>query len=145
LIRLSGFIRLNPDESLQLPSALSQSIGTRVSGQDCKTDFCFSQVFSPGPEDRMGVRARRRQKRLAGKLKLIRESLGLTQKEILKALKIDWLHQSNISSYELGATEPPLHVIEKYAAAANVCMDVLISDKYELPDTLPAQTLYHPH
>jgi len=93
----------------------------------------------------MGVRARKRQKRLAGKLKAIRESLGLTQKELLKSIKIDWLHQSNISSYELGATEPPLYVIEKYAEAANVCMDVLISDKHSLPDELPAKTFYHPH
>jgi len=93
----------------------------------------------------MGVRARKRQKRLAGKLKTIRESLGLTQTELLKSFKIDWLHQSNISSYELGATEPPLYVIEKYAEAVNVCMDVLISDKHSLPDELPAKTFYHPH
>ncbi|HEU0184138.1 MAG TPA: helix-turn-helix transcriptional regulator [Blastocatellia bacterium] len=93
----------------------------------------------------MGVRARKRQKKLAGKLKTIRESLGLTQKDLLNSFKIDWLHQSNISSYELGATEPPLSVIEKYAEVANVCMDVLISDKHELPDKLPAKKLYHPH
>ncbi len=93
----------------------------------------------------MGVRARKRQKKLAGKLKMIRESLGLTQKELLNSFKIDWLHQSNISSYELGATEPPLSVIEKYAEVANVCMDVLISDKYELPEKLPVKKFYHPH
>lgn len=93
----------------------------------------------------MGVRARKRQKKLAEKLRRIRESLGLTQNELLKSLKIDWLHQSNVSSYELGATEPPLSVIEKYAGVANVCMDVLISDKHSLPDELPAKTFYHPH
>jgi hypothetical protein len=111
-----------------------------------KTEICFPQALFPSDqEDRMGVRARKRQKRLAEKLRRIRESLGLTQKELLKLFKIDWLHQSNNSSYELGATEPPLYVIEKYAEVANVCMDVLISDKHSLPEKLPVKTLYHPH
>jgi len=93
----------------------------------------------------LGARAKPKQKRLAGKLKTIRESLGLTQKEILKLFRIEGLNQSNVSAYELGRIEPPLKVIERYARIANVCMDVLISDEYELPDELPAKTFYHPH
>lgn len=93
----------------------------------------------------MGTRAKPKQKRLARKLKTIRESLGLTQKEILKLFRIEGLNQSNVSAYELGRIEPPLKVIERYAKIANVCMEVLISDEYELPDELPAKTFYHPH
>lgn len=93
----------------------------------------------------MGARAKPRQKKLAFKLKKIRESLGLTQKEILKLFKINGLNQSNVSAYELGRIEPPLMVIERYARIANICMDALISDEYELPDELPAKKFYQPH
>jgi transcriptional regulator with XRE-family HTH domain len=93
----------------------------------------------------LGTRAKPKQKKLAGKLKTIRESLGLTQKELLKLFKIEGLNQSNVSAYELGRIEPPLKVIENYARMANVCMDVLISDEHSLPDVIPSKKFYHPH
>jgi transcriptional regulator with XRE-family HTH domain len=93
----------------------------------------------------LGTRAKPKQKKLAGKLKTIRESLGLTQSEMLKLFTIEGLNQSNVSAYELGRIEPPLAVIERYAKIANVCLDVLISDEHSLPDKLPAKKLYHPH
>jgi transcriptional regulator with XRE-family HTH domain len=93
----------------------------------------------------LGTRAKLKQRKLAGKLKTIRESLGMTQKELLEIFRIEGLNQSNVSAYELGRIEPPLAVIERYAKIANVCMDVLISDEHTLPDVIPSKKLYHPH
>jgi transcriptional regulator with XRE-family HTH domain len=107
--------------------------------------FNFCQPNSEGGTLELGARAKIRQKKLAGKLKRIRESLGLTQNEILELFTVEGLNQSNVSAYELGRIEPPLAVIERYAKIANVCMDVLISDEYSLPDQLPSKKLYHPH
>jgi transcriptional regulator with XRE-family HTH domain len=93
----------------------------------------------------MGVRARRTQKKMAGKLKRIRIALGLSQGELIKKLKLRELRNSNISMYEAGKREPPLYVLLKYAEAANVCLDVIVSDKHKLPDDLPSKKSHHPH
>jgi transcriptional regulator with XRE-family HTH domain len=58
------------------------------------------------------------------------EYLGLTED----------LYRNNISSYERGEREPPLHALLKYAQAAGVWVDVLIDDELDLPDTLPSPT-----
>ena len=51
-------------------------------------------------------------KRLAEKLRLIRENLSLSQSEILEKLGFgEQLFRSNISQYELGRREPSLLVI----------------------------------
>jgi transcriptional regulator with XRE-family HTH domain len=92
----------------------------------------------------MGVRGRRTQKRLAGKLKQIRISLGLSQGEFIKELGLEELRNSNISMYESGKREPPLYVLLKYAEAANVCLDVIVNDKHDLPGKLPCKKTYRP-
>jgi transcriptional regulator with XRE-family HTH domain len=93
----------------------------------------------------MGVRARRTQKKMAGKLKHIRSALGLSQGELIKMLGLRELRNSNISMYEAGKREPPLYVLLKYAEAANVCLDIIVSDKHKLPGDLPSKKTYHPH
>lgn len=93
----------------------------------------------------MGVRARRTQKKMAGKLKLIRIALGLSQGELIKKLRLSELGNSNISMYEAGKREPPLYVLLKYAEAANICLDVIVNDKHKLPDELPSKKTFHPH
>jgi transcriptional regulator with XRE-family HTH domain len=94
---------------------------------------------------RVGVRARRKQKKLPGKLRAIRKALDLTQPAVPEAFGIDWLRQSNVSDYEQGRREPPLSVLLLYAEAANVCLEVLVSDEFDLPKEIPAKKFYHPH
>jgi transcriptional regulator with XRE-family HTH domain len=49
------------------------------------------------------------------------------------------MFRSNISAYEQGRRDPPLHVLLAYARAANVYVDALIDDELNLPDDLPAK------
>jgi len=92
----------------------------------------------------MGVRGRRQQKNLAQKLKRIRMSLELSQGELIKRFDLEGLSNSNISMFESGQREPALYVLIAYANAANVCLDILIRDEYDLPDSLPCKKRYHP-
>lgn len=88
----------------------------------------------------MGARARHKPKRLADKLRRIRESLGLSQNEMIRRMDAEELMaQNTISEYELGKREPPLIVLLKYAEAAGVCLDVLANDKLDLPNKLPSK------
>lgn len=78
--------------------------------------------------------------RLAEKLLQIRNSLGLSQSEMLRRLGFeDVIDYKRISEYELGKNEPPLAVLLRYAEVAGVCTDALIDDKLDLPAKLPAK------
>ncbi len=73
-------------------------------------------------------------KRLPEKLKQIRQSLNLSQNELLKMLGIaDEYNRSVISGYELGTKEPPLPILLKYARIIGISTDVLIDDELDLP------------
>ena len=86
----------------------------------------------------MGSAARPRPERLAEKLLQIRQSLGLSQNEMLVALGLEEkVFRSAVSGYELGTREPPLPVLLKYARLAGVSTDMLIDDKMDLPTRLP--------
>ena len=88
----------------------------------------------------MGRRARHRPKRLAAKLRQIREAFDLSQNGMIRRMGAEELMaQNTISEYELGKREPPLLVLLKYAEVAGVCLDVLANDKLNLPDKLPAK------
>lgn len=88
----------------------------------------------------MGKKARPKPKRLAEKLARIRESLGLSQSEMLRRLEAeDQIDYTAISKYELGRNEPSLLILLQYARVANVSTDVLIDDKLNLPAKLPAK------
>lgn len=87
----------------------------------------------------MGGAARIRPECLAEKLKQIRLALGLSQSELLRRLGYEGaISYHRISNYELGTGEPPLPVLLAYANLAGVSTDVLIDDKRDLPDKLPA-------
>lgn len=87
----------------------------------------------------MGRTARPKPYRLGEKLLKIRNSLGLSQDQMLERLGLaKWLYRSAVSGYELGTREPPLPVLLKYAEIAGVWVDVLINDELELPKKLPA-------
>jgi transcriptional regulator with XRE-family HTH domain len=85
----------------------------------------------------MGRKARLRPERLPEKLRQVRNELSLSQTEMLNRLGFD-IHYSRISEYELGKNEPPLPILLKYAEVAGVCVDVLINDRLDLPNKLPA-------
>jgi transcriptional regulator with XRE-family HTH domain len=87
----------------------------------------------------MGGMARRKPKRLAGKLLRIRLALGLSQSEMLKRLGFEGVvTYHRISNYELGTGEPPLEMLLQYARVAGVSTDVLIDDDLDLPAKLPS-------
>jgi transcriptional regulator with XRE-family HTH domain len=87
----------------------------------------------------MGTFARRRPKRLAEKLLVIRRAFGDSQNALLRRLGlIDELTQSDISAFERGAREPSLLILLKYARAAGIWLDVLVDDELNLPDRLPS-------
>jgi transcriptional regulator with XRE-family HTH domain len=88
----------------------------------------------------MGGAARIRPERLAGKLRQVREALGLSQTEMLRRLGFEGvIAYHRISNYELGTGEPPLPVLLAYARLAGVSTDVLIDDALDLPSRLPAR------
>jgi transcriptional regulator with XRE-family HTH domain len=90
----------------------------------------------------MGRNSRTRPKRLAEKLKQIREALELSQDGMLSRLDLDkteGLERSVISAFELDKREPSLDVLLAYARVANVYVEVLIDDEINLPDKLPAK------
>ena len=88
----------------------------------------------------MGKKARPKQERLAEKLLQIRNTLGLSQSEMLRRLEFEEeMVAARISEFELGKNEPPLKVLLRYARVANVWTDVLIDDELDLPDKLPSR------
>lgn len=83
--------------------------------------------------------SRPKPKRLAQKLRRIREALGLSQSEMLRRLGFENVHAyTRISSYEVGRNEPPAMVLLEYARAANVYVEALIDDELDLPAKLPS-------
>ena len=79
--------------------------------------------------------ARHRPKRLAEKLKQIREALGLSQREMAERLaeragvKIT---SKNISKYERDKSVPFIEVMLAYSRLANVLMNEIVDDDLEL-------------
>jgi len=88
----------------------------------------------------MGTNPRVRPRRLAEKLRYIRESLNLTQDELLRRLDIEGLAtQSKISEFESGRRDPSLLILLQYSRLAGVHMEDLVDDKADLPDKLPGR------
>lgn len=89
----------------------------------------------------MGKSARERPKRLAAKLLQIRETLGLSQNEMLAALGLtEKVSRSMVSGYEVGRREPSLLVLLRYSQLAGIHMEVLVDDELDLPERLPVST-----
>ena len=75
---------------------------------------------------------RRRPKRLTEKLLKIRQTLGLSQKEMAKRLGIHRSHH-HISQYERGKAVPFSEVLLAYARLADVTVDQIVDDDLDLP------------
>lgn len=85
--------------------------------------------------------ARRNPKRLAEKLLMIRISLGLSQRGLIRQMGLqEELSQAEISMFESGRRIPSLLVLHEYALLANLWMDALIVDEVDLPEKLPAKS-----
>jgi transcriptional regulator with XRE-family HTH domain len=75
---------------------------------------------------------------LASKLLRIRETLGLSQPEMLRRIgQEESGHRNFISDYERGVRVPSLLEVLAYARAAGVSMDTLVDDNLDLPKLLP--------
>ena len=78
--------------------------------------------------------ARPRPQRLASKLLQIRQSLGCSQRKLVKQMGVqDLIHYTNISKYELDKNEPPLGILLAYARLAEIPVEYLIDDRLDLP------------
>ena len=87
----------------------------------------------------MGSR-RPRPQRLAEKLLMIRQQLGISQGDMINRLGLDnEFERERISKFERDILEPPLYVLIAYAEIANVYVEVLIKDDLDLPETLPSR------
>ncbi|HEX8286830.1 MAG TPA: helix-turn-helix transcriptional regulator [Pyrinomonadaceae bacterium] len=81
----------------------------------------------------MGITRRPQSKYLPSKLLWIRETLHLTQAEIIQKLDYEWeLTQGMISNFETGKREAPVPLIVAYARLFGVSTDFLIDDKFDL-------------
>lgn len=88
-----------------------------------------------GTRKRPSIRKRPSPRRLPKKLALIRKRLGLSQGDMVTALKLGKRYNRvSISGYERGEREPPLPVLLAYARFAGVTMEVLVDDQMKLPD-----------
>lgn len=82
-------------------------------------------------------------KRLGAKLVSIRNSLGLSQNEMLRYLGIgEEYTREELSAYERGVRTPPLHIILRYSKVVHVWVNVLIDDDLDLPTKLPAERMH---
>ena len=79
----------------------------------------------------MGRTRRRRPKRLPHKLLKVRQSLGMSQTQMARALDLE-VHYSAVSNYELGTREPDLLTLLKYSELAGISTDILIDDRRKL-------------
>ncbi len=92
----------------------------------------------------MGRYVRPKPERLTEKLIKIRNALGLSQTGMLNQLGLgETYFRSSVSSYERGASEPPLQILLQYARLSGVCLDVIVDDNLDLPKELPS-TPSHP-
>ena len=83
----------------------------------------------------MGRAKRLRVKNLPEKLLKIRNTLNLSQNELIKEAGLEnVIYQSNVSGYESGEREPPLPIVLAYARLANISTDFLIDDELDLPE-----------
>lgn len=81
----------------------------------------------------MGKASLRKPARLAEKLLAIRNSLNLSQNELIRDLGFgDEITQSQISAFERGTRIPSLPVLLACARLAGISTDVLIDDELEI-------------
>lgn len=92
---------------------------------------------------------RKKPARLASKLLVIREQLGLSQGGLVRHLGLEnQIERDYISKFERGVLEPTLDVLLAYARAISPTgrgefLESIIDDKMDLPDKIPARLKIH--
>lgn len=84
----------------------------------------------------MGNR-RPRPKRLAEKLRQIRDAFDISQPYMPARLGLPDMHPGRISEYENDEREPTLMTLLAYADLAGVHLEDIVNDKVDLPEKLP--------
>jgi transcriptional regulator with XRE-family HTH domain len=79
----------------------------------------------------MYERQRPRPKRIAPKLKAIRQHLGVSQTGLMPLINFNGYY-GRISEYELGKRQPTILVLLAYARAAGVPLEQIVDDELEL-------------
>ena len=78
--------------------------------------------------------SRPRPQRLAQKLSQIRQSLGISQNQLVTRMGLqDQIHYTNISKYEIDKNEPPLDILLAYARLTGIPVENLMDDQLDLP------------
>jgi transcriptional regulator with XRE-family HTH domain len=92
----------------------------------------------------MGRSPRDHPKRLALKLRHIRDALDFTQEQMAEHLKQvkPSVRPGHVSELERGLREPTLTMLLFYARIAGVPIELLIDDKLDLPTKLPGASGY---
>lgn len=86
---------------------------------------------------------RPRPDRLASKLRQIRETLGLSQTQMLVRLGLEEkMHYGRISQYENDEREPVLTTLLAYARVAGIHLEDLVDDELDLPTKLPGKATH---
>jgi transcriptional regulator with XRE-family HTH domain len=86
---------------------------------------------------------RPRPRRMASKLREIREKLELSQSQMLAKLDLkEKMHYGRISQYENDEREPSLITVLAYAHVAGVHLEDIVSDDLDLPSKLPGNVNY---
>ena len=87
----------------------------------------------------MGKASRQKPARLGEKLLQMRETLGLSQNEMIRYVGLDSVvSRNNLSIYESGRREPSVIIIMKFARAVGIPRELLVDDELDLPKKLPA-------
>jgi transcriptional regulator with XRE-family HTH domain len=83
----------------------------------------------------MGLARRPQPRRLASKLKKIRQKLDLSQEQMagLVTSRKSAVYPGHVSEFERGKREPSLLALLAYARAAGATVDTLIDDAHDLP------------
>src|SRR5947207_13809522 len=82
--------------------------------------------------------ARPRPRRLAIKLREIRNALGLSQSQLHRQLRVESdIPYTRISDYELDKNEPTLKVLLEYACVAGVHLEEIVDHRVDLPMAIP--------
>jgi transcriptional regulator with XRE-family HTH domain len=83
----------------------------------------------------MGTQRRAQPKLLSAKLLFIRQQLGLSQSQMLRALKLPWEYSiARISEFENGTREPNLIVLLHYSKVSRVSINEIADDTIEADD-----------
>ena len=84
-----------------------------------------------------------RPENLAKKLRRIRDILKLSQSQLHRELKVEEeIDYNRISDYERNKFDPPLPVLAEYARVAQIHLEVIVDDRFDLPETLPGTVKY---